>query len=825
MFKKAISILLAVGMVVSACPFMSGAIVSAEETAEETVAETEDKNKVSEILIDMSADTVYQTYTSRFEDNALVSVSNDIKLNYAYDFIRSEKAELKELPIIAAGSVDFRASDAGRTKTYFYMSDVEKDFNITNGLSLYKTNGSCIKKLLDKQAEVLVEEERTVASGPALDNANELIGILGYGNMVNKICVLKDTGETRYAYDGINYTLNPHTRKAEHISLNGKKLEDSTEVILASESPLIDVADASNGTTLIKQISKSDYRKFIIDYLNEQKWTGSLYDTTDYNWCISTDEEAVYAYESNVDFIINLSDENAFLTPYIGDIYEEYSETDVTTGDAVDDDSLEEDTSSAESQPCYYLFKTGDKISTEFSKPNMVMLCSEEKEYVFEVVLDFIVSSKNSDTTLKLAEGRYKADSQVWKDIKPLTGNTIKITKNGVYTFCAEDKDGHATVRSICIDNIETGILPAPVVNAYSNTSANITGKATPEYTVCFETATGIYKTFANASGDFNYALPSQKAGAIVYVYVEDKDGKTSKKVKIEVARSGPNQPSITSATTKTRVISGNINDSAVYPGVLVNKTTFYLPSNGGLAFYQASPIYNQNYEVKEVDVSVDAEGNYAINLPKTLSSDDTIEVYSFDILNRVSLPATSEVKLVKPKKPTVDETTVNNKVKKVKVFSEENCKITIQMKGKNYTSSNGNYKAKKYAYCYKISVPRTDSGVKLKVFATNEKGNSGTLTVTRKELVPDQPKITYTSSSAGMVKGKIHIVGNENKENTLSNTKTKVFVYSRGKKCKARIDSNGNFTCQSGAIRGARKVEVQAKNLNGSNVKKTISL
>ncbi len=146
-------------------------------------------------------------------------------------------------------------------------------------------------------------------------------------------------------------------------------------------------------------------------------------------------------------------------------------------------------------------------------------------------------------------------------------------------------------------------------------------------------------------------------------------------------------------------------------------------------------------------------------------------------------------------------------------------------MKGKNYTSSNGNYKAKKYAYCYKISVPRTDSGVKLKVFATNEKGNSGTLTVTRKELVPDQPKITYTSSSAGMVKGKIHIVGNENKENTLSNTKTKVFVYSRGKKCKARIDSNGNFTCQSGAIRGARKVEVQAKNLNGSNVKKTISL
>ncbi|MCR5623629.1 MAG: hypothetical protein K6G11_00115 [Lachnospiraceae bacterium] len=677
-----------------------------------------------------------------------------------------------------------------------------------------------------------------------------------------------------FVLDGINYTIDlkgsslfddegnkidldeGETGRIKNVNVNGKEIQAGDTFILAAETvPALAVLGDMNAKKLV-DLTPTNYRNYAKSYIDLNGDISDMIATVDNNYKvvfgISEEDESVSEADSenggnssgteeDSEESKSSSGENATKKAKASGT----SETEVIDGFIKIDDIYlpNNDTFTEENGYSFvkvednYTYKNKDKSEIKDSslyrfveenvpkaRPNLFCINLTSGSAYLRTSLKIVVYAENDSNIIKVNKGRYNAGSAIWNNIPALTSNIYKANENAVYSIFVSDSDGDGFVNHIRVSNISENELGVPVVNPYSNTSTRITGQAEAEMTVVFETGNIIYKTTSDASGNFSYAMPYQKAGTKINVYVTDNDGKTSDKVTTEVLRNGPNCPSVGQITTKSRNISGNINDTSAFPAVLVNEKDLYVASNGGRDFYTNSAFYNAGYSVTDVDVSVDSEGTYSLDLPKTLTIEDTVKIYSFDVMNRVSLPATGDVILVKPKKPTFDANTVNNKVKKVKVYSDELCKMTLTMKGKTYTNSNGKYKPKTFNYCYKFKLPRTDSGVKIKVYATNDLGNSKTASMKRTEVVPNKPVITGKNSETGSVSGKIDLVGNTNgKKATVKNTKSKVYVFFNGKKHKAKLAKNGTFTYTSKAMRGLKKVYVKAKNLNGYSMKAKI--
>jgi hypothetical protein len=199
----------------------------------------------------------------------------------------------------------------------------------------------------------------------------------------------------------------------------------------------------------------------------------------------------------------------------------------------------------------------------------------------------------------------------------------------------------------------------------------------------------------------------------------------------------------------------------------------------------------------------------------------------TLDVAARNSIGSKRTVKQTVPAQPTLGE--VTNLTTKIKVFSEEKCaSATVKVGKKKYTITKKTYVASKKMYRYVKKIPRTNSGVKVKAYLTNSKGDSAVTKTSKKEVVPDTPKLNKVVAGAKKITGHVDVVGDGTEEEgvTVENTKTKVFVYINGKKRKASVDFEGNFTLKlKTKIKSGTKIGVKARNKKGAGLKKTIKV
>lgn len=815
----------------------------------------------SEILCEMDRDAWLQNYFGTMEDSGAIQLMNDIGISYGLLYQNNENTACQGLPVVSAarylkyggGSGDDYLDISGN----FTRSDLYQLMNYRIQLWTYVVTGSQLREWLEWSASAYETSGNSVlvtpspddpsditsggsvnASGSSLKSAGRtnglrnsnlgkkgtqgrsmdlLDGILSYKGSQPLQQALQEEWITDwshyYVFDGIEYHVNTSvlprynydgkkindTFRIDRMTRNGQEIKDSDQFLLVvnrlASYPIPDQVNVAE----LGHYSAANTRTYVENYLERESLCGTMKNTQDNNWSIG--------YSNDYQYLIKTGAGAAKL-----------AETREWIAELLDS-----------SEDFYYYRADFSKMNTaDVTGPSIVLRSLNDEETNHDVTVAVQVTDSSGIYSVKYLSGKYTEDSSAWNSAQVVNGS-FNCSENGIYSVLATDIYGNKTIRYIRIDNVNKSILQAPKVKTYTNRKTYIEGTAEPEANIYFELQSGkVYQSTVNEDGTFKYNLPPQNSGAKVYVYVTDSKGRASARTVVVVKRTGPNKPVMDKLVTSSRVITGDLNDTNVYPIFIVaDKKKVYLPSGGTKELYQKSTVYNAKYKIVEVDMEIKEDGKYTFTMPSLLPAKTKVQLRTLDAVSRNSMATNRNVTQTVPAKPIVDE--VSNKSKNVKIYSEEKCtSATVQIGSKTYTVKKSKKIASKNMYRYTIQIPRTDSGVKVKTYLTNVKGKSAVTKVTKTEIVPDTPTLDQVKRGAKKITGSVDVVGSGDAEDgvTVANTKTKVFVYVNNKKYTAKISFEGNYKVKlKKKLTPGAKITVQARNIEGLSKKKTATV
>ncbi|MCY1565070.1 Ig-like domain-containing protein [Staphylococcus pettenkoferi] len=267
-------------------------------------------------------------------------------------------------------------------------------------------------------------------------------------------------------------------------------------------------------------------------------------------------------------------------------------------------------------------------------------------------------------------------------------------------TIRATDKDGN--VSSETKKTVTDTTAPVkPSVNGVSSTDKEVTGQAEPgsEVTVHFPDGT-TSKATADRDGNYSVEVPDSvnlKGGEELEVTATDKAGNTSDKATTTVSdKTAPDAPTADEITSESPSVKGTAE-----PGSTI---TVNIPGH--------DPITG----------TADDNGNYTIELPKTLNGGEELEVTATDKAGNTSDAATTTVTdTTAPTEPTVNG--VNSTDKAITGHAEPGSTVTVTFPdGTTATGTaddDGNYT---------IEIPdnvKLNGGETVSVTATDKDGNT----------------------------------------------------------------------------------------------------
>ena len=279
--------------------------------------------------------------------------------------------------------------------------------------------------------------------------------------------------------------------------------------------------------TKIVSTSTEAYRSFIQKSIEKISMTGTIKSTKDDNWSINYSDDYHYLLRSGKeaeDYI----DSKPWITNVVGNEYEaQYYVTDFSK------------------------LPTEDKTG-----PCLTAVTLNDSETNKNVPVAVQATDRSGIASIRYVSGKYNAENSVWSTAKQLSGKILSVANNGTYSICAIDKKGNRSVTYVRVLNINRSVLDTPVVSTYTNRKKYIEGKAEAGARVYFKIENGnTYSAVVGKNGRFQYALPPQRAGKRIFVYVIDGKGRTSARAIVTVKRTGPNKPSLARPKTNTKTI------------------------------------------------------------------------------------------------------------------------------------------------------------------------------------------------------------------------------------------------------------------------------
>jgi 2',3'-cyclic-nucleotide 2'-phosphodiesterase/3'-nucleotidase len=818
----------------------------------------------TEVLCELnsSSSTRWQNYLSTVEDSSPIQLLNDVAISYGLQYQNNENTDCKGLPVVAASRYSKYGGGSGSDyydiSGYFTSADLYQLINYRIQLWRYRVTGAQLKEWIEWSASAYETAGENVipttgsavtTSAPLADTTPETSSSAGTGSsvtaqdtsssqeqgnstgIVNGILnyqgsrpiqySLQETYLTDlsrfYVFDGLEYEID--TSIAPRYNYDGKKINETHRVVSVTRNgqeikdtdEFLFIVNRLDSTTMpdqfvtdnLTKLSAADTRAFFKDYMGKKAECGTLGDLEDNNWSVS--------YSSDYRYILKTGSAASDLMqskPWVSELLDSEGDFD------------------------YYLANLAAKSRQDSTGPNLNLMALNEAETNHNVTVAVQATDSSGIQSLTYLSGKYVSDSIAWNNASAVTDGYFACTKNGIYSVKAVDGKGNQTIRYIRINNINTGVLEAPKVDTYTNRKSYISGTAEPATTIVFELEDStVYKSTVKDDGTFKYALPAQKAGTKIFVYVRDDDGRVSARTVVTVKRTGPNKPLLNVVTTAVRTLSGEINDTNAYPLFIVEeKKTIFMQDDGTKELFQQSELYDdkyKNYQIEYLTLTIASDGSFTTSLPYLLSAGTVVRMRTLDVAARNSMGSKRTVKQTVPAQPVLEE--VTNLTTKIKVFSEEKCSsATVKVGKKKYTITKKKYISSKQMYRYVKKVSRTDSGVKVKAYLTNVKGDSAVVKLSKKEVVPDTPQLNKVAAGDKKITGHVDVVGDGTEEEgvTVENTKTKVFVYINGKKRKASVDFEGNFTLKlKTKLKSGTKIGVKARNKKGAGLKKTVKV
>ena len=629
----------------------------------------------TDILGELDKNTVIQNWYGLLGDNAAIQLLNDSKIQYAINFTNNAGTAYKNYPIIAAST--YASYGVNSVNDFINIRDKITESDLTtiqpynNYLYVYTITGKQLKEWLEWSASAY----ETLSRGKDWKDPvmSTLMKEKGIKSLIKEEWL--EDWSNFFVFDGIDYVIDPtlearydfsgnritQNRRVKSLKVNGTDVTDDMVFLLATNKITIP-AEANQGVE--KQAVLNGFirsQSVLGKYVEQAYHSGSILPQVDHNWRVSM--------PSGYKFIIktpSYAEEMLKATPYYNSYLTE-----------------------ANGYRYYiasYQQESKDKISPVIVAAPAVTSATASP---FEVALQ--VTDASEIKTIRMQKGNYDLEDPSWSVAKSIaiTNQRFTVYDNGTYSIYAEDIHGNKTIKKLVIDNFNPNLLAKPTVESYTNRKSAISGKAEPRTTIVFEAYTGTYEGKVGADGRFSYALPSQPSGSTVDVYIKDTDkGLESERVRVQVKRTGPNQPSILPLSNNMNYIQGDTNDSDAIVIAIVDDIV-YVPESGGRALYQnALDIYDSSAKVIETSFTVNENGYFTLIVPPQ-EAGNTITLYNIDHLSRISRVTTVNVSEAAPNAPIVYE--VSNIEKQIsgnvpgstnKVFT-----ITLTAGGQSYTT------------------------------------------------------------------------------------------------------------------------------------------
>lgn len=759
----------------------------------------------SNILGEISDPASYNNYFAALEDNSLIQLINNAKMSRALKIINTIKTSNANLPVIAASTYIKSGSDDD--KEYISFSDYFLESYLSN-LQIYKT-GVFLYKITGKQLREWIEWSASAYQTTSAVTPVSSSAIFNEEGNYSQTLLQSDWNSNFgnfYVFDGVEYVID--TTVDPRYNIAGNKISDNQRVSSLTRNG---IAIADTDEFIIATNNLSTTSNSIITEINAQK----IYGAASLRWR-TVIKDYLDAFSLNSTFG-DVADDNWYVTTAQNS--SQVTKSALTSELAASKKEWITDTVATDSNFIYYNINMSKANTNDTTGPNIVATALSDELSNNAVTVSVQANDRSGVASVKYAKGKFTTKSDIWQEATQIS-TSFECKKNGIYTILATDNIGNHSVSYIRIQNINDNTICAPIIDTFTNRKNTITGTAPAKSTVYIKIpGRKTYSTTANASGAFSCNIPFQKADTSIYIYAVDSSGRTSPRVAITVSRTGPNKPTLHAIKSNSKKVTGNINDTFAYPVLYVeSKNAVYVPKTDGKALYKASSAYDASTRIIEVPFTVASSGAFTLTLPCYLPGETSATLFTLDNSSRKSNSTSKKVTQKKPPKPSLVTSFVSNGATTVKISCGERCTMHVKIDKKVYTHKNVTYNASTYSYIYKVKIPKTNTGKKIKIYAKNSVGNSTVISAPRKETVPNTPSVSSINLNTKTIKGNVHFIDSDFEKSTLSKSKTKVYVKVNGKTYKAKVSAKGTFTVTASGLTSGQIFSIWATNVNGTS-------
>jgi 2',3'-cyclic-nucleotide 2'-phosphodiesterase/3'-nucleotidase len=419
-------------------------------------------------------------------------------------------------------------------------------------------------------------------------------------------------------------------------------------------------------------------------------------------------------------------------------------------------------------------------------------------------------------------------ESEIYADKYSIVKSNVTIDASGNFSITIPAQRANTSIKLYTIDSagrasrvykstVEEVAPNKPSLYAVTNIEKTVYGyvSGASESKPCdIEVYVGSdkYTGTTDATGYFTVETGTLKKGTTIRVYATD---------------TGENGQTRRSAAGTTTV--KDINNYVSEEGALTfNKITDKVTTLKG-----SYDVGNETLFLKigsdYTTVTTNSSGNFTIDLEEPL--DVGTNIYAVARYEKAGVAEAGKIQVTKgkPFQPTIKNKTVYNTTVTVSVESEENCTLYALLDGKTYSSGKYvSYDEETGMYLYKITIPKTNSGKKLSVYAKNSAGKSPVAETTIVEKAPNKPQVDTVTTTTTKITGSVHLIlplGTEDEEATVKNTGTKVYAKIGSKTYTAKVTDDGEFTIEIPKQKKGTKITVWGVNENGTGPKKSVTV
>ncbi len=752
------------------------------------------------------ANKTVDNYFGMLEDNQLVQLANEAKIQYGKEMLSEYASSYLKYPVIASTRYILAGANGGNdyieTGSQLKLKDI---LNIQqygqDWAKVYYITGKQLRENLEWEAASIFNENGTEKTKTWSDSVvNSLVQESG---MVPVTDPTWEEFKGMAVYDGIEYTIDASAparydrigkikyednHRITNLTCNGSAVRDD-QIFVWVTSHVTEGHWPPSGAEINKQniVPKTKHLTEVIsDYVSEQSKAGVIELEADNNWSV--------VFPDGGNYLVKTSDK------------------------AIDTVASKEwyvDTVAVQGGYAYFQAKFEGKQTVDRS-PMVVLAKSESRVSGDPIDVYVQASSANGISSISYKEGNSSLSDNNWTSAERVSGNSFKADKNGVYSVLAIDRSGGKTVKRIYVGNINASVATTPTINTVTNVKGIVSGKASPGASVYIDDGKQVYNTQADSSGNYSYDVDYLAGDKNIYVWQVDTKGRESERATTIVARKGANQPILDNLSNKKTAVSGDLNDSTYCKVIAVRGSYVYIPK-GQITGYKKTKLYEKfkKKTIRQVTYKCNkSTGRFSLEVPN-LYADQNLTVYSYDWTSRASASDKITVEDVAPNQPKLTEVVaqegwVYGNIPKAK--QDVTYTVSVSCDGETY-SGMANPDG---SYAVKTTNVETGTKVTVKASDTTEDG------VVRTSLANKANAIGFEElGSFEFVNG--HIDPVNSKDMVISGYVKKApnqslyLVYGSGHH-EITLNEDGTFTYELTAPRKAKsKVGLISRNLDGS--------